>query len=485
MKVAIAYPPLQGKGSPMLTQNRQFQWYHVGSYIYPVVPAYAATLLAREGHRVIWEDAIAGRKTAERFWRILERERPDLVAMETKTPVVRQHWAVTDRIKQLLPDCRVALMGDHVTALPGETMKNCSADFAITGGHYDFLLRSIVRHLESAEPLLPGVYFREGDEIRDTGPFGHDHDLDSLPFIDRRLTRADLYGEKWRRYREIYYTMAGRDCPWHRCRFCSWTTTYPRFTRMSVERALDEIGYLIQNHGAREIFDDSGTFPGGEWLQEFCRGMIERGFHRKILISCNMRFDYLQDPEVPRLMKRAGWRKIKSGLESANQQTLDRICKGVTVEQIANGCRNAARAGIDVHLTVMVGFPWETREQVRRTVELARQLMREGSAEMLQSTVVVPYPGTPLYAEAVEKGWLTCAPDDYERFDMRGSVLRTGDISSDEIVRFCNQVYRSFLSPRFVARQLARNITDPGYLLRGARAVVGHLLDFGTGKERP
>jgi hypothetical protein len=61
---------------------------------------------------------------------------------------------------------------------------------------------------------------------------------------------------------------------------------------------------------------------------------------------------------------------------------------------------------------------------------------------------------------------------------MRGSVLKTGDMSSDEIVELCNQVYRSFLSPRFIVRQVSRNITDPGYLLRGARAVVGHLLDF-------
>ncbi len=483
MKVAIVYPPLRGKGSPMLTQNRQFQWYHLGSYIYPVVPAYAATLLAQQGHEVVWEDAIAAQKPEAEFWRDLERARPDLVAMETKTPVVRQHWAITDRIKQRLPETRVVLMGDHVTALPAESMKSCQVDFVLTGGHYDFLLRNIAQHLESSEPLLPGIYYREGDEIRNTGPFQHDHDLDSLPFIDRHLTRASLYGEKWRRHREFFYTMSGRDCPWHRCRFCAWTTTYPRFIRMSVERALDEIGYLIERHGAREIFEDSGTFPGGQWLRDFCQGMIARGFHRKILISGNMRFDYLQDPEVPRLMKQAGWRKVKSGLESANQQTLDRVCKGVTVEQIVNGCRNAARAGIDVHLTVMVGFPWETREQVRRTVQLAKRLMREGSAEMLQSTVVVPYPGTPLYTEAVENDWFTCEPDDYEKFDMRGSVLKTGEMSSEEIVRFCNEIYRSFLTPRFVARQLARNITDPGYILRGARAVVGHLLDFGSGSK--
>jgi radical SAM superfamily enzyme YgiQ (UPF0313 family) len=252
---------------------------------------------------------------------------------------------------------------------------------------------------------------------------------------------------------------------------------------MSVERALDEIGHLIERYGAREIFDDSGTFPGGAWLQEFCEGMIRRGYHRRVPISCNMRFDYLQDPEVVRLMKRAGWRKVKSGLESGNQETLDRIHKGVTVEQIRSGCRNAARAGIDVHLTVMVGFPWESREQVGRTVDLARALMREGSAEMLQSTVVVPYPGTPLYAEAVREGWFTCAPDDYEKFDMRGSVLKNREMSSDEIVEMCNAVYRAFLSPRFIARQVVKNLGDPSYLARGARAVVGHLMDFTTGKR--
>jgi radical SAM superfamily enzyme YgiQ (UPF0313 family) len=253
---------------------------------------------------------------------------------------------------------------------------------------------------------------------------------------------------------------------------------------MSVERALDEIGYLIEEYNAREIFDDSGTFPGGDWLINFCEGMISRGYHKKILFSCNMRFEYLQDPELPKLMKKAGWRKIKSGLESANQKTLDRIRKGTLVQQIVTGCRNAARAGIDVHLTVMVGFPWETRSDTQRTVDLAKRLMVEGSAEMLQSTVVVPYPGTPLFAEAVRNDWLSCKPDDYEKFDMRGSVMKMPDMTSEEVVEMCNAVYRCFLTPRFVVRQIAKNIADFSYLWRGAKAVMGHLLDFTSQKSK-
>ena len=483
MKIMIAYPPLKGKGSPMLTQNRQFQWYNVGSYIYPLVPAYAITLLKQNGYEVFWRDYITTQKPDDAFWTDLEVIKPDLVALETKTPVVKQHWAIVDRIKAQQPSTRVVLMGDHVTALPVESMEKCAADFVLTGGNFDFLLLNIANHLSCSEALKPGIYFRKGEEICNTGAFDVDHDLDALPFIDRVLTQADRYGEKWKRRKPFFYMMAGRDCPWANCTFCAWTTIFPKFRCMSVDRVLDEIGYLISEHGAREIFDDSGTFPGGQWLYDFCEGMIARGYHKKILISCNMRFDYFKDRELPRLMKKAGWRKVKSGLESANQDTLDRIRKGTNVEQIINGCRNAAREGLEVHLTVMVGFPWETLADTQQTVKLAKKLMTEGSADMLQSTIVVPYPGTPLYAEALKNGWLSCEPHEYEKFDMRGSVMRMPDMSSADVVKMCNAVYRSFLTPRFVARQVAMNISDPFYLWRGAKAVVGHLLDFTSEKR--
>ncbi|WP_294889647.1 hypothetical protein, partial [Sulfurimonas sp. RIFCSPLOWO2_12_36_12] len=89
MKVMISYPPFYDKGSPMLTQNRQFQWYHVPSYIYPLVPAMAATLLKTEGFDVIWNDAIAEKWDEERFLQNFISEKPEIIAMETKTPVVK------------------------------------------------------------------------------------------------------------------------------------------------------------------------------------------------------------------------------------------------------------------------------------------------------------------------------------------------------------------------------------------------------------
>jgi len=479
MKIWIAYPPLDGKGSPMLTQNRQFQWYHVPSYIYPVVAASAATLLARSNFEVRWADGITQQWTYEYFIKELERDKPDLVVIESKTPVVRQHWRIIADIKRIHSSCRVVLIGDHVTALPEESMRESQVDYVATGGHYDIALLALAEHMRDGRALPTGVWYREEGVIKNTGPFQQQVDLNALPFTDRTLTMATLYGEKWKKYTPFFYTMAGRDCPWGKCTFCSWTTFYPKFSVRSPESLLDEIGLLIEKHGAREIFDDTGTFPAGQWLDRFCKGMIERGYHRKILFSCNMRFGMLK-PHHPALMKSAGFRKLKMGLESATQSTLDRIVKGVSVEQIVEGSKHISKAGLDIQLTVMVGYPWETKADAQRTIDLAKSLMSNGYAEMLQATVVVPYPGTPLYAEAVEKGWLRCDPLDYERFDMTASIFKLPDMTPEEANEMCAGVYKAFLSPRYVCRQLlrVRSIRDLDYVRRGAVAVLGHLRDF-------
>lgn len=475
----ISYPPLEGKGSPMLTQNRQFQWYHAASYIYPVVAASAATLLSQNGFRVVWNDCIAEKLTWQGFIEIIKKEKPSLIVFETKTPVVKQHWKIIDRLKAREEKAKVVLMGDHITALPKESMENSKADFVITGGDYDFSLLGLAKYLRDGEKLPKGFWYREGKKIKNTGRFKLSHDLNSLPFIDRKFTKAHLYGEKWKRKTPFFYTMAGRDCWWGKCIFCSWTTLYPKFRLRTQDNLLDEIEFLIKEHNAKEVFDDTGTFPAGKWLEKFCQSMIRRGFNKKILFSCNMRFGCLNQKKV-NLMKKAGFRKLKMGLESASQKTLDRLNKGVTVERIVKDCKMISRVGIDIHLTVMVGYPWETKKQALKTLSLAKKLMEDGLVEMLQSTIIIPYPGTPLYKEAIKNKWFLIKPDDYDKFDMSRPVLKTPGMQPIEINKLCADVYKIFFSPKFIWQRLKRmnSLEDLKYLLRGPRAVFGHIEDF-------
>ena len=475
MKIAISYPPLESeKGTALLSQNRQFQWFNNPSFIYPMVPAYAATLLKQNGYNVIWDDGIAEKKTYSKWLDDIAKEKPELIAIETKTPVVKRHWKIIDDIKKI--GCKVVLMGDHVTALPMESMQNSKADFVLTGGDYDFLLLNICNHLTKNEKLEPGIWYRDNG-IKNTGKFVLEHDLKALPFIDRILTKWQMYkvNGNFKRLPGTY-TMVGRDCWYGKCKFCSWPTLYPKFRVRKPSQLLDEIGYLIENFGIREIMDDTGTFPVGSWLKEFCEGMISRGYNKKIKIDCNMRCNALSSEEYS-LMAEAGFRLLLFGLESANQETLDKINKNLKVEKIMESCRLAKEAGLYPHLTAMIGYPWETKEDAFNTIKLAKEIFKKGYADTLQATIVIPYPGTKLFDECKTNNLLLF--EDWERYDQREAVMKT-TLTNEEIKELTSGLYKVFWTPKYVLKKITRirDVDDVKYAFRGVGKIFGHLKDF-------
>ncbi|MGD0405733.1 MAG: radical SAM protein [Candidatus Bathyarchaeia archaeon] len=486
MKISISYPPLSGvNGTPMISQNRQYQVFSAPTFIYPVVPAYAATLLGNAGYDVFWDDGIAEEKTYNRWLTDLERTHPDVIMIETKTPVVKKHWSIISDVKKVLPASKIVLVGDHVTALPFESMEQSQVDFVLTGGDYDFLLLNLVDFLNGkVKQLESGVWYRENENIKNTGQFKLNHNLDDLPHINRDLTKWRLYSERNGNFKVTpgAYTMAGRDCWWRKdggCTFCSWPTLYPTFRVMKPENLADEIGMLIENYGVKSVFDDTGCFPAGEWLRRFANLMIERGYNKKVQFSCNMRFGALTRGDY-RLMKKAGFRMLLFGVESGSQATLDRLNKGTKIDSIMNECRIPREEGLEPHITIMVGYPWETRQDALSTLNVAKTLMQKGWAVTLQSTVVIPYPGSKLYAEALKNGWFRVDPKDYERFDMKEPVMTTPDMTPEEVMKLCDEIYKVFLTPQYMLKQLVRirSLRDVKYSVKGAVKVLGHVKDF-------
>jgi len=481
MKVAIAYPPIPSdKGVPLLSQNRQFQWFNEATYICPVVPACAATMANRAGHEVVWLDGIAEEWSEDEFLLRAVAARPDLMLIEAKTPIVKAYWRWIAKLKEKLPSTILALAGDHVTALPAESFEMSPVDYVLTGGDYDFLLVNLLAHLQDKADLEPGIWFKDGESVRNTGKFVCEHDLGKLPWIDRDLIHWKLYSTKNGNFRKTpgTYIMSGRDC-WHgKCTFCSWTTLYTNFRMRDPIDAVNEIGDLIERYGVREVMDDTGTFPTGEWLRTFCREVIARGYNKRISIDCNMRFGRLGLDDY-KLMKEAGFRFVLFGLESANQATLDRLQKGLRVEDILKGAEAASRAGLAVHVTVMFGYPWEGPAEIDRTVKLARELMLRGFAHSLQVTLVIPYPGTPLFKDCEEQRLLTSL--DWDNYDMRQAIMKSG-VSETEIKAAIRKVYRSYFhlsSLWYRLVHIRRFLDDFRYYWRGLFRIAGHLRDFG------
>lgn len=479
LKILIGYPPLKGKrGSALLSQNRQFQWFNNPTYIFPVIPASAATLLKNRGYNVVWKDCIAENISEEEFFKFLEEEKFDLFMFETKTPVIKQHWNLINKIKERFKT-KIILVGDHVTALPEESFKNSKVDYVLCGGDYDLLIFDLVESLEKKMKLSEGICYREHGKVKISKKFSLRPNLDSLPFIDRDICKWWLYQKEFNiPARPYMYIMSGRDCWWGKCKFCAWPQLYPKFRVRSVQNVLDEIGMLIEKYGVKEIFDDSGTLMTGKWLTDLCNGLIERGYNKKIRYSCNMRFGAL-NLEDYKLMRKAGFRLLKFGLESANQKTLDWLDKGIRVEDIIEGCKLAKKAGLTVHLTMILGFTFESKDEAMNTYHLAKKLMLKGYADVLQSTIIVPYPGTKLYEEGMKNNWFRFS--DYERFDMSEPVLKT----DYDAVAICNKIYKIFINPIYMFRHLMkiRSFSDLKYTVRGVFAVFGHLRDFSLKKR--
>lgn len=486
MKIIIGYPPTESeKGIALLSQNRQFQWFSNPTSMFPVVLGSAATLLKSRGNDVLWLDCIAEKINPEKFWDILDKEKPELFVFETKTPVIKQHWRTINSIKEKFPSIKIAIVGDHITSFPEETMKNSKIDFVIKGGDYDFLLEELVDSMKRKKKIPKGIVYRKNNKIVDSGNFQLKHNLDELPFIDRELTKWNLYEKEYNlQGKPFFYIMSGRDCWWGKCKFCAWPRLYPKFRVRSVKNVLDEIGMLIDKYDTKEIFDDSGTLMTGKWLKDLCGGLIEREYNKKIKYSCNMRFNALNQEEFE-LMKKAGFRLLKFGLESANQETLNRLNKGIKIEDIITGCEMAKKAGLTVHLTMIIGYPWETKEDALKTFELVKELMQSGKADLLQSTILIPYPGTALWKEAKENDWFLFNPEEYKRYDMKEPVLKTKDSDAYEIAKICSKIYTIFLTPSYILQRIKniRNVNDFMFNFNGLIAVFGHLRDFLSKKK--
>lgn len=473
MRIVIGLPPIDDqKGNFQISQNRQAQRFEHGAFIFPVIPAYAATMLKNGGHDVTWLDGPAEGMDWERYLKELEFLQPELIAWEVKTPTVKRVWPLVDQVKKILPSCKVVLMGDHITALPEESLNACMVDQVILGGDYDFSLYEIASK-------------RAAKSIVD---FGTHSDLKFLPQIDRELCKWRLYayekGSGNYKYLPGTHTMFGRDCWWRHdggCTFCSWTNTFKNWRVTSVQNAMAEIENCA-SLGIREVFDDTGTFPIGKWLHEFCEEMIKfnkgkRHGKARITMGCNMRPGALKEEDW-KLMGAAGFRFILFGLESASQNTIERINKGQKDGDIEESCRLASKYGMHPHATVMVGYPWETKNEAQQSIDLARNLFRKGWLQTLQATIVIPYPGTELFRQCQKEGWLTT--EDWNDYDMRRPVMKS-PMSEQEILAMTRGIYKSCITPSFIARKVLsiRNADDLKFITKGAKYMLGHLKDFG------
>ncbi|MBN1441356.1 MAG: radical SAM protein [Planctomycetes bacterium] len=461
MRVLALNPPYlpkysRAQRSPQVTRS--------GTLYYPLWLAYATGWLERAGHEVRLIDAPASGLGIDPILEVASGFRPGLAIVDTSTPSIESDADAARRIKERCPSCVVGLVGPHVSALPEDTLE-CSpgVDF-VAIKEYDETCREVADALAAGGDAwrgVAGLALRDGDRVARNPARGWITDLDALPFVSS-VYRNHLD------YRRYFYSItrwpvipivSGRGCPF-RCEYCVYpqTMTGHRYRARSVENVAEEFVYIERElPGVREVFieDDTLTLDRSR-VRALCEELIRRGC--SIGWTCNSRPDV--DPETLRLMAAAGCRLLCVGVESGDQDVLDRIGKGIRLEQIERFFRDARRAGLLVHGCFMMGNRGETVETMRKTLDLARRL-RPDTAQFYPLMV---YPGTLSYRWAREENlvsarsfreWLT--PEGLHR-----SVVDRPDLPRETVASFCQQARRRFyLRPSYMARKLGQVLCRP------------------------
>jgi anaerobic magnesium-protoporphyrin IX monomethyl ester cyclase len=462
MRIAISYPPIINEHGQkaMVSQNRNVQFFKKPTYLLPVIHAQAATSVRDLGHTVLWDDGNAQLKSYEEWLEGLVAWKPDVIVFESTTPVMKFYWGASREIKALIPSTTIVMTGYHSMRKPDETLEKSPIDVVLRSNNVDFVLKRLVEHMDG-NPFwrmscdIEGLTFRVSElEIRSTGNFVQVEPLDDTPLIDRDLVQWERYAYENGNFLQTpgtYATSVIRDCMFGKCTFCRYNGPDLTFSMMSVQRSLDEYENLINNHGVKEIFDDSGVWYRGREAREFARGIIERGLHKKgCYFGLNTRFEYL-DEETIRLMARANFRFVLLGFEAADDETLQRLNKGYQMEHVERCLTWMTKYGLHPHLTIMVGYYWQTKEQLDLTVKTVRDLMFRGLARTLQVTICTPLDFTPYHQECIDNGVLLT--NNYDDHDMSKLIVKT-PLSHDEYYAAIRKMYAISFHPRFLLRQV-------------------------------
>lgn len=494
MKIAISYPPIINKRgqTAMVSQNRNVQFFKFPTYLLPVIEAQAATWLRDLGYEVRWDDGNAQLKTYRAWFDELLAWQPDVVVFESTTPVMKFYWKTTKELRKKLPKTIFIMSGYHSMRRPEETLTESPTDIVLRSNHIDFVLAKLVPYIDKHKDWrktceLEGLTIRvDKKKIRDTGSFRQVEPLDKSPLVDRDLVEWKNYAFENGNFLQTpgtYATSVIRDCMFGKCTFCRYNGPDLTFSKMSIEKSLDEYQTLIEKYGVKEIFDDSGVWYRGTDAKKFAQGIIDRGLHKKgCYFGFNTRFEYL-DEETIKLLAKANFRFVLIGLEAASNETLRRLNKGYQNEYIIPCLKWMKKYGLHPHLTIMVGYYWETQEMLNETVKFVKEIMFSGLARTLQVTLCTPLDYTPYHLECLAKKVLLTK--NYDDFDMSKLIVKT-PITHEHYYEAVREMYGIATHPRFVLRQLLFLLTfrkrDWQFLFtygwRALRRVRNHVFDL-------
>ena len=380
----------------------------------------------------------------------------DLVVMHTSTPSFSSDVRTAEALKALKPSLKIGMIGAKVAVESEASLKASPAIDFVARNEFDFTIKEVAEGRDLDR--IAGLSWRNGD-----GTIVHNEDravletMDELPFVTP-VYKRDLVIENYfsgyilHPYISFY---TGRGCK-SRCTFCLWPQTIGghRYRTRSVGHVIEELAWAQKAFPqVKEFFFDDDTLTDNlPRVEALAREIGKLG----MVWSCNAKAN------VPRstlkVLKDNGLRLLLVGYESGNQKILHNIKKGMRIDVAKRFAKDCRELGIVTHGTFILGLPGETKETIEETIRFAIEV----NPHTIQISLAAPYPGTFLYKQALENGWLV---DENAQLvterGMQAASLSYPHLSHTEIFQSVDDFYKRFYfrAPKIasIAGQMVRS----------------------------
>ena len=287
--------------------------------------------------------------------------------------------------------------GQAATAMPELMLREAAPDY-ITLGEGEVTWLDLVNTLESGGDVsqVAGLAYMKDSKVVFTleRPVA---DISLFPDIDWSFVNVEKYFSSFFNCNKMLYLHASKGCP-AQCTFCSNRQFHQGKNRCrNPEQIVRDIDYLYE-HGANGIyFSDELWMPDRKLRTELCELLIERNYN--LIWGCQMRLGVLNKDDIE-LMYKAGCRWILFGLESGNPERIKTIKKNIDLCKAKETVQWCEKAGITVQASFIIGYPDETADEIKTTVEFGNSL----GASLVVMNILTPLPNSEIYEEAHAKG---------------------------------------------------------------------------------
>ena len=422
----------------------------ITSFKYPPMGLLAlATYLDKYGYQVSLIDAAVDNLSITSLIEKIKEIKPDLVGISAMSVNIGQTFDLADKIKKYNPDIKIIVGGIHPTVRPEHTLSNKNIDIAIVG-EGELTVIELLAALKNNRPLneIKGLAFRQNDGVIITPRRELIPNLNELPIPLYRLFDLKKYKSPYAKRMPFISMVRSRGC-FYNCTFCGNPKMFGQtFRCQSPARTIEEIDYLVKNFGIKEISFKDTELTLDRNLEKLCDLLIARNYD--LIWTGNGRVNNINE-NLLRKMKQAGCYSITYGVESGNQEILNRMKKGITLEQVRKAIDLTKKVGLQIVTNFMIGNAYDTKETIEQTIDLAVEL----DTDYAYFGFTTPFPGTELREQAEAHNWILDSSMEAIRYD--DLMMNATSLSTEELKTYLNKAYRRFyFRPKYILRRLKK-----------------------------